>query len=136
VVIGFIVGTVEFIAYALASQGWMLYAIMIIGGVGMMGGQALQGILSHQVGEDEQGTLQGALTSLASMMGIFGPIIATTIFSHFTRQDIGLQHPGAPFILGALLNVLALLITVRVLRRAPAHQTEFSRVRSAVVTND
>ncbi|MDF2440367.1 MAG: transporter, family, tetracycline resistance protein, partial [Abditibacteriota bacterium] len=68
--IGLGVAAIEFTAYAFATHGWMVYAIMVIGGVGLLGGQAVQGLLSQQVGEDEQGTLQGALSSLSSLTGI------------------------------------------------------------------
>jgi DHA1 family tetracycline resistance protein-like MFS transporter len=115
--IGLAVAAIEFTAYALATHGWMVYAIMILGGVGLLGGQATQGLLSLQVGEDEQGTLQGALTSLASLTGIIGPVIATSLFSIFTREGAPLHIPGISFLLSSVLNVLALLIAARVLWR-------------------
>jgi DHA1 family tetracycline resistance protein-like MFS transporter len=117
--IGLATATIEFIAYAFATQGWMIYVIMVLGGVGMLGHQATQGLLSQQVGEDEQGTLQGALSSLASLMGIIGPLVATGLFSYFTRQSMPMKIPGIAFLLGAVLNFLALVIALRVLRRIP-----------------
>jgi DHA1 family tetracycline resistance protein-like MFS transporter len=116
---GLCAGTLEFIAYGLATQGWMIYVIMIAGGIAMLSGQATQGLLSRQVAANEQGTLQGALSSLASLTGIFGPIIATAIFAYFTRADAPTQIPGASFFFGAALNIVALLIAVRVLSRQP-----------------
>ncbi len=117
--IGLGVGVVEFIAYGLATQGWMIYAIMIIGGVGMLGGQAAQGVLSKQVGEDEQGTLQGALSSLSNLAGIVGPLIATNLFAVFAAQQAPVKIPGIAFFLGGILNAIALLIAFRVLTRLP-----------------
>lgn len=117
--IGLATAAIEFVAYALATQGWMIYAIMILGGVGLLGGQATQGLLSQQVGEDEQGTLQGALSSLANLMGIIGPIVATGLFSYFTRDSVPVKMPGISFLLGAFLNFLALMIAVRALKRMP-----------------
>jgi DHA1 family tetracycline resistance protein-like MFS transporter len=123
--IGLTVGAAEFLAYALATHGWMIYAIMLIGGVGLLGGQAAQGLLSRQVGEDEQGALQGALSSLASLTGIVGPVIATSLFAYFTGPHAPIQLPGVAFLLGALLNLLALGIALRVFvearGRAVAH---------------
>lgn len=117
--IGMAAAAIEFTAYALATQGWMVYAIMILGGIGLLGGQATQGLLSQQVGEDEQGTLQGALASLANLMGIIGPIIATSLFGYFTRDDATLRIPGISFFLSAVLNVFALAIAIRALRKMP-----------------
>lgn len=116
-VIGMTVAAIEFVAYAFASQGWMIYLIMIVGGIGMLGGQAVQGFLSRQVNETEQGALQGGLTSLMSLTGIFGPIIGTWLFSYFTSETTALYLPGVSFLLAALLNMLALAITLRVLMR-------------------
>ncbi|HEX8552360.1 MAG TPA: TCR/Tet family MFS transporter [Abditibacteriaceae bacterium] len=115
--IGLAVAAIEFAAYGLATQGWMIYAIMLIGGVGLLGGQATQGLLSRQVGADEQGTLQGALTSLASLMGIFGPIIGTALFSYFTSRNAPAHIPGISFFLASALNGVALLVAFRVLTR-------------------
>jgi DHA1 family tetracycline resistance protein-like MFS transporter len=125
-VIGLSVGAIEYIAYALSTQGWMIYVVMVLGGIGMIGGQALQGLLSSQVGQDEQGTLQGALTSLASLAGIVGPLIATELFFHFTKADAPVKLPGAPFFLAALLTLIALAITLRALCRSRAPETNFA----------
>ncbi len=126
-IIGLAVGAIEFLLYALSTQGWMIYAIMIIAGVGLLGGQATQGFLSQQVGEDEQGALQGALTSLASLTGIFGPLLATSLFAYYTAKNAPIHLPGAPFFLAAALNALALIITLRVLMKARGKAVEVAR---------
>lgn len=113
-------GVVECAGYALATRGWMIYAIMVVAGLAFLAGQVTQGFLSHQVGEDEQGTLQGALTSLSSLTGIVGPVIATSLFAYFTSPKAPVHLPGAAFLLAAGLNLVALGITLRALRRMPA----------------
>lgn len=117
--IGLLVAALEFTAYGLATQGWMIYVIMIVGGMGLLAGQATQGLLSQQVGEDQQGSLQGALTSLVSLTGIVGPILATALFAAFTRPDAPLRMPGISFFVAAALNALGLAISLRVLGRVP-----------------
>lgn len=115
--IGLAVAVCEFTAYGLATRGWMIYAIMISGGLGLLSGQATQGLLSQQVGENEQGTLQGALASLNNLTAIIAPVLATTLFSYFTRAGAPLRIPGIAFFLAAGLNAIALVIAVRVLAR-------------------
>jgi DHA1 family tetracycline resistance protein-like MFS transporter len=115
-VIGLATAVIEFTAYGLATQAWMIYAIMLVGGIGLLGGQATQGLLSQQVGDDEQGALQGALTSLASITGVVAPVMATELFRAFTRPGSP-NIPGMPFFLSSLLNFVALVIAVRVLSR-------------------
>jgi DHA1 family tetracycline resistance protein-like MFS transporter len=115
--IGLCAVTIEFLAYALATKPWMFYAITLIGGIGLLGSQATQGVLSQQVGDDEQGTLQGALSSLASLSSVVAPIFATELFAAFTRPNATWKIPGITFFVGALLNLLALIIAFRVLSR-------------------
>ena len=117
VLIGLAVAVLEYAGYGLATKGWMIYVVMLLGGMSFLSGQAAQGLLSQQVGEDEQGTLQGALTSLNSLTGIAGPLIATGLFAWFTRPHSHRFVPGAPFFLSSLLDVVALGLAVQALKR-------------------
>lgn len=117
ILISLAVGVVECAAYAFSTQGWMIYAIMILGGAGFLSMQATQGLLSRQVGEDQQGALQGALTSLASLTGIFGPIVSTSLFASFTLPGARVYFPGAAFLAAAILNVVAIGLTLRAVLR-------------------
>lgn len=115
VVVGLAVGVAEYLGYGLATQGWMVYAIMLGAGLSYLVGQAAQGLLSRQVGDDAQGTLQGALTSLNSLTGILGPIVATGLFAYFTRPHASVHQPGIAFFLAAGLDVVALVLAWRAL---------------------
>jgi DHA1 family tetracycline resistance protein-like MFS transporter len=78
-------------------------------------------MMTHQVDPHEQGRLQGALTSLASLAGIFGPALFANLFALFISDHAPVQHlPGAAFVLAALLLFAAALIAVRVMRHTPA----------------
>ena len=60
-----------------------MYVFLIpycLGGIGM---PALQGIISSQVPSNEQGELQGALTSLMSLTAIVGPPLMTNTYAFF-----------------------------------------------------
>jgi DHA1 family tetracycline resistance protein-like MFS transporter len=115
VVIGLAVGIAEYVAFALATHGWMIYLITFLAGISFLSGQATQGLLSRQVGEDEQGTLQGALASLVSLTGIVGPVMATSLFAYFTRPTAPVQVPGASFLFAAALTGIALVLALRAL---------------------
>lgn len=117
ILISLAVGVVECTAYAFSTQGWMLYVIMILGGAGFLTMQATQGLLSRQVGEDQQGALQGALTSLASLTGVFGPIVSTNLFAAFTIPGARVYFPGVAFLTAAILNVAAIGVTLRAVLR-------------------
>ena len=121
-VIGLAVGVAQYAAFALATRGWMIYVITFAGGLSFLAGQATQGLLSRQVGEDEQGTLQGALASLVSLTGIVGPVLATNLFAYFTRPDAPVKIAGISFLLAAVLTALALVLSVRALREPTPQQ--------------
>jgi DHA1 family tetracycline resistance protein-like MFS transporter len=106
--------------FALATRGWMMFAITAVYALGGLAGPAMQGAISSQVPSTEQGELQGTLTSLISATGVVGPLLMTSLFAYFTGRNAPVQLPGAPFLLGALLSVLALLIALGPLRRLPA----------------
>ncbi len=118
ILIGLVIGAAEYVGYASAGQGWMIYAIMFAAGLSYLPGQATQGLLSREVGDDAQGTLQGALTSLASLTGVVGPVGATALFSYFTRPHAAHKIPGMAFFFAAALDFLAFLIAMRALRRS------------------
>jgi DHA1 family tetracycline resistance protein-like MFS transporter len=117
ILISLAVGVVECTAYAFSTQGWMIYVIMILGGAGFLTMQATQGLLSRQVGEDQQGALQGALTSLASLTGVVGPVVATSLFAAFTLPGARIQFPGVSFFFAAILNVIAIGVTWRAVKK-------------------
>jgi DHA1 family tetracycline resistance protein-like MFS transporter len=57
--------------------------------------------------------LQGALTSLVSLTTIIGPLMMTSIFHRFTTNESKVYFPGAPFLLGAIMMGLAIILTIR-----------------------
>ncbi|MBX2911002.1 MAG: TCR/Tet family MFS transporter [Cyclobacteriaceae bacterium] len=106
--------------FAFATQSWMMFAITIPYCMGSIAGPAIQGIISNQVPANEQGELQGALTSLMSVTSIIGPLLMTQIFYFFTRVDAPSYLPGAPMLLGGMLTVISALLARRTLKRSMA----------------
>jgi DHA1 family tetracycline resistance protein-like MFS transporter len=86
---------------------------------------AAQGMMTRRVSESEQGELQGAISSLASLAWIFGPGIFTFTFAFFIDQTRGWNLPGAPWYLGGFLLFVAMAMATRIPRLAanPASAT-------------
>jgi DHA1 family tetracycline resistance protein-like MFS transporter len=105
--------TLGFILFALASKTWMMFAFTGVYTLGGLAGPALQGIVSNHVPKNEQGELQGALTSLMSASSIIGPLIMTNIFAYFTSVTAPLYFPAAPMALGATLTFIATLLAYK-----------------------
>ncbi len=109
--IGYIFWIVGLILFASATQGWMLFAFLLPYCLGGIASPTLQGIVSNQVADNEQGELQGAVTALISLSSIIGPLVMTNLFYQFTQDDAPFQFAGAPFALGAVLVLVSLLLS-------------------------
>lgn len=113
IVIGLTNATFFLTTYGLATQGWMVYVLLVVGSIGGIAMPALQGLVSRSVPLNEQGAVQGALASLASLAGIVGPLVATGLFGHFVRAEATVKIPGAAFFASALMFFAALLLALR-----------------------
>jgi DHA1 family tetracycline resistance protein-like MFS transporter len=110
--IGLLLYSIGMALFAFATKGWMMYAMLIPYCLGGIAGPALQGYMSSHVPANEQGELQGGLTSLASLSTIFGPWVMFKIFHIFTKPGAPFIFPGAHFILGAVLMLLSAILAV------------------------
>jgi DHA1 family tetracycline resistance protein-like MFS transporter len=119
IIIGLTNATVFFTAYGLATRGWMIYVLIVIGSFGGIAMPALQGLVSRCVPLNEQGAVQGALSSLASLAGILGPVLATGLFGFFISPHAPAHVPGAAFFCGSLLMLIALQLALRSFRKNP-----------------
>lgn len=118
--LGLAVSAVAFLCYGLASQGWMVPCIIVFGSFGGVTMPAIQSIVAGNVEPSEQGKVQGALTSLMSLTNIIAPLFFTAgLFAYFTSEQAVFRLPGAPFLVGSVLWVTALLVAWRVFRRFP-----------------
>jgi DHA1 family tetracycline resistance protein-like MFS transporter len=111
VYIGLAFYTAGLICFAFASQTWMMFAFMVPYCLGGIAGPALQSIISGHVPANEQGELQGALTSLMSATSIIGPPVMTNLFAFFTKPSAPFQFAGAPFLLGAILMLASTILS-------------------------
>lgn len=113
---GLLFNFLGFLGFALAYQGWMMIAVMLVWSLSFVSGPTTQSLISQQYGPDEQGAVQGALASLQSVTGIIGPLVATAVFGYFTARMAPIQLPGSAFFLGAALIAVAAVLAVQALR--------------------
>ncbi len=115
--IGFGMYAVGLVLFSFATEGWMMFVFLIPYCLGGISGPALQSIITGHVPANEQGELQGALTSLISATSIISPVIMTSLFAHFTSRSTKIYFPGAPFLLGAIFMAAAGFVAYNVLSK-------------------
>jgi DHA1 family tetracycline resistance protein-like MFS transporter len=109
---------------ALCVAGYLLFGLAPTAGVfllaipvfclGGLAGPPAQSMMTRQVDPHEQGRLQGALSSLRGLAGIFGPSMFASLFALSISDHAPVHHlPGAAFVLAALLLFAATLVAIR-----------------------
>lgn len=96
-----------FVAFAIANQGWMMYAILILSGLAGIAPPAMQSLIAAKVPSEEQGELQGSLMSLASVTSIVGPLLYTSAFALFTGPNAVTEFSGMPYLIAAIVSLAA-----------------------------
>jgi DHA1 family tetracycline resistance protein-like MFS transporter len=114
---GLLLYAIGMVLFALATKGWMMFVFLVPYCLGGIAGPALQGYMSNNVPPNEQGELQGGLTSLMSLSSIIGPPLMTGAFAYFTKPGAPFQFAGAPFAIGAVLMLVSALLAVRSFRK-------------------
>jgi DHA1 family tetracycline resistance protein-like MFS transporter len=104
------------ILFAFASSSWMMFVFLIPYCLGGISGPALQALISVHVPKNEQGELQGSLTSIMSVTSIAGPLIMTSLFAYFTKPGNPIYFPGASFLMGAVFMIISAAIAYTVLK--------------------
>lgn len=113
---GLIFGVGAFILMGAASVGWVFLLGIPLMALWSLAGPPIQAIMTHEVDASEQGRLQGAVTSLGSFAGIFGPYLFAQIFASSIAPDARVHLPGLAFMVAAVLLLIGTVIAVRVTR--------------------
>lgn len=120
--------TLGLVLFAFATQSWMMFAFLIPYCLGGICGPSLQSVISGHVPANQQGELQGALTSLMSLTTIVGPLIMNSTFSYFTTDKAPFYFPGIHFLIGAVCMLFSIIITYKVLSREKKEHPELRTV--------
>lgn len=116
---GLACGTLGFTLYALAPSGYWFWAAMPVAAFWGVAQPSAQAMMTRQVDPREQGRLQGAVSSLASIVGIFGALLFPTVLAAVTGAQAHGIIAGATFWLAAILVGSALLLAWRVTAHLP-----------------
>ncbi len=99
---------VAYLLIALAPYGWVVLLGIVVQSSGAFTNPSVQGMVSASVPADRQGETQGALSSVQGLVAIVSPLVAGTVFAHFSGPHALITLPGAPFIVSALAYCVAI----------------------------
>jgi DHA1 family tetracycline resistance protein-like MFS transporter len=116
-VAGLVFGAIGLAVYGLADTGrWFAVGIPIMAMWGLYGPSA-QGMMTRRVDQNEQGRLQGALSSVSGITGIVGPGLFAFTFASSIDPKRAWHVPGAAFLLASALLLSGAAIGYRLTRR-------------------
>lgn len=110
VILGLGIDVIAFFIMTFLQTGWIALALTPLTALGAIAGPAIQGIMSRTASDDQQGELQGTLTSVNAIAMIVAPLLMTQTFWYFTTGPAPFYMPGAPFLLSAVLAGISIVI--------------------------
>ncbi|PYP40156.1 MAG: tetracycline resistance MFS efflux pump [Gemmatimonadetes bacterium] len=102
--LGVTIAAVGYAGFATATAGWMMFAWLSTWFFGAIVFPLTNALMSHRIGPDAQGELQGAVAGLSSLAAIAGPLLMTQLFGRFTAPTAPVHLPGAAFLAASLLT--------------------------------
>lgn len=118
-VIGLSSSTLAFLGWGLATEPWMMYAVIVANLLGGAVTASLQGLVSQAADETTQGRTMGAVGGLNGLAAVVAPVLAAPLMgavAHLPPMD---WRVGLPMFFCAALQALALLLALLHFRRAP-----------------
>jgi DHA1 family tetracycline resistance protein-like MFS transporter len=117
IVTGLFLNCISLFAFGIVDATLLLFVTSIFYVFAGIAGPAMQSSISNHTPANEQGQIQGGLTSIISLTAIIGPLVMTSLFSFFTKKNGPMYLPGAPFYLGSLLALIAVIIAINYFRQ-------------------
>ncbi|TAN03768.1 MAG: MFS transporter [Rhodanobacteraceae bacterium] len=109
---GLTFAVIGYAVFGFSPAAWLFWIGIPFLCLGGLAGPPAQAMMTGMVDPAEQGRLQGALTSLRSFAGIFGPLLFANLFALFISKHAPVpDFSGIAFVLAAALVVAALALT-------------------------
>ncbi|MBM3388682.1 MAG: TCR/Tet family MFS transporter [Betaproteobacteria bacterium] len=110
---GLVSSATGYLAWGLATEGWMMMAIVVCNLLGFTITASLQSLISNAVSDREQGTAMGSVASLTSAMAVIAPVLGATLLG--LVSPLGPTHwlVGLPFFACCALQICSAVIAIR-----------------------
>lgn len=110
-IFGLLFSITGYLLIAFSNVEWLLFPAMVINVIGSVQRTGFQSIISSRVSKNEQGELQGGLSSLLGLATIIAPPLLTMVFTYFTKdKNSDIYFPGAPYLIASFLTIISLII--------------------------
>ena len=111
-VMGLLSSTLAFVSWGLATDGWMVFAIIFLNLLGATVSASIQSIVSGAVDARTQGQAMGAVGGLNSLMSVVAPMLGAPLLQLVAHLPKGDWRIGAPFYFCAALQAASLALAV------------------------
>jgi MFS transporter, DHA1 family, tetracycline resistance protein len=112
-VIGLVSSSLAFLCWGLATQGWMMFAVIVLNVFGFTVTAAMQSIVSNAADPTAQGRTAGAVAALNSLMAVVAPVLGAALIGFVSHLPQGDWRIGMPYYFCAALQGAAMLIALR-----------------------
>lgn len=116
--IGMAGGVLGMMAFAVATNGGLVFALMPLMAVQSLVHPCLTAMMSRRANATNQGEVQGFASSVMAVGSILAPLVFNPALAWFTGPKAPVQFYGIAFVIAAAIAMLALIILLS-LGRAP-----------------
>lgn len=132
IIIGLSFQVIQLALYGFAAQSWLIWFSGLLAALSSIGYPAISAFISNQSHADQQGISQGMVTGIRGLCNGIGPALYGFVFwifrvnlndsvphgsHHHEDSDEKITYasthllPGPPFLLGAVLALMAIIVT-------------------------
>lgn len=104
-ILGILADSCAFAFIAMATSGWVAFAVTPLFCMGGLAGPAIQSLISSAVSDQQQGRLQGLLAAITGLVTVIAPVLASMTY-YATRAT----QPGTVWAVGAGLYLVGLAV--------------------------
>ncbi|MFY7854719.1 MAG: MFS transporter [Rubrivivax sp.] len=116
-VMGLLSAATAYAAWGLATEPWMVYAVIALNVLGGTASAALQSLVSNAVDGTRQGQTLGAVASLNSLMAVVAPLLGLEMMRWVSHLPSSHWLVGLPLLACACLQAAAALLAFVTFRR-------------------
>ncbi|MBL8280155.1 MAG: MFS transporter [Pelomonas sp.] len=105
--------SLAYVGWGLATEGWMMYAVIAFNLLGGVATASVQSIISNAAGAQHQGQAMGAVSSLNSLMAVVAPLLGLTLLGWVSHLPASNPLMGLPLYTCGALQLVGLLVAYR-----------------------